>query len=335
MFYRAYDENGKPVKSENHFTWSKNGATEGEPIFVVGRPGHTDRLLSVSNLEYLRDVVYTNRLRLYEEFYQVYFELFSKYPERESELLNSVMGYGNGRKSYAGRLFGLSKPELMAKKISFEKELRTKIAEQPKLAEKYQNLWSDIDKVITELREISDEFYGYQPQRRGPSAYFKTAFAIIDYAKEMKKAESERNPLYKVDNLSNTIKNIFPKFIDTEFNNLILKAHANVLTSILGNNDKILTKLYGGKIGNDAVEFALNNSLITTKEKVDELLALTPDEILNSNDTFIQFILNSCHLSGFNTHTDNNSTKLVFQLRSRHFFDVSIIYYYEHVDVRL
>lgn len=293
MFYRAYDENGKPVKSENHFTWSKNGATEGEPIFVVGRPGSTDRLLSVSQLEYLRDVVYTNRLTLYEEIYQVYFELFNKYPARESELLNYVMGYGNGRKSYAGRLFGLSKPELMAKKVSFENELRAKIANSQELSEKYKNLWSNIDVVIAKLRETSAKYYGFQPQQRTASSYFRIAYAIVEYAKEMKKEESARDPLYKGENLANTLKNIFPTIIDEEFNNLILKAHANTTTSILGKNNEILNKLYGGKTGEDAVEFALSHSLITTKEKVDELLTLTPDEILNSDDAFIQFIVNS------------------------------------------
>jgi len=293
MFYRAYDETGKPVKSEHHFTWSDKGANEGETVFVVGRPGSTDRLLSVSNLEYLRDVVYTNRLALYEELYQVYFELFNKYPERESELLNNVMGYGNGRKSYAGRLFGLSKPELIAKKISFENELRAKVNESPELSEKYKNLWNDIDKVIFELRMTSANYYGYQPQRRGASSYFKIAYAIIEYANEMKKDDADRSPLYKGENLETTIKNIFPESIDVEFNNLLIRAHANTATSILGNNDEMLKKLYNGKTGNEAVVFALNNSQITTKEKVDILLALTPDEILNVNDSFIQFIINS------------------------------------------
>ncbi|PIQ08248.1 MAG: hypothetical protein COW71_12680 [Ignavibacteriales bacterium CG18_big_fil_WC_8_21_14_2_50_31_20] len=292
MFYRAF-ENGNPVKTEHHFTWSEKGANEGEPIFVVGRPGSTDRLLSVSNLEYLRDVVYTNRLALYEDLYQVYFELFNKYPERESELLNNVMGYGNGRKSYAGRLYGLSKPELMAKKMSFENELRAKVNESPELSEKYKNLWADIDNVISELRETSAKYYGYQPQRRGASAYFKIAYSIIDYAEEMKKEEADRSPLYQKENLQNTIKNIFPDSIDVEFNNLLIRAHANTVTSILGKDDELLKMLYDGKTGNEAVKFALSNSQITTKEKVDILLALTPDEILNSSDSFIQFIINS------------------------------------------
>ena len=45
--------------------------------------------------------------------------------------------------------------------------------------------------------------------------------------------------------------------------------------------------------GNEAIEFALNNSLITAEENDSVLLVMTPQEILNSDDTFIQFILKS------------------------------------------
>ncbi len=293
MFYRAYDENGKPVKSQNHYTWSKKGAEPGEPIFVIGRPGHTDRLLSVANLEYLRDVVYTNRLSLYEELYQVYFELFNKHPERESELLNKVMGYGNGRKSYAGRLYGLSKPELMAKKINFEKELRARINESPKLSKKYGSLWSEIKNVILDLRKTSSKYYGYAPPSGITSIYFSIADKLISYANELKKNEADRNPLYQKENIQITISSIYPDSIDIEFNNLMLRAHSNTATSILGRNDELLRILYNGKTENEAVQFALGNSLILSKENIVKLLELSSEEILNSNDVFIQYLTKS------------------------------------------
>jgi hypothetical protein len=293
MFYRAYDEDGKPVNSENHFTWSKQGATEDEPIFVVGRPGHTDRLLSVANLEYLRDVVYTNRLLMFEELYQVYFELFNKYPERESELLNMVMGYGNGRKSYAGRLYGLSKHELMAKKKSFEKELQKRVSEIPELNEKYGSLWTEIEKVIAKLRKSSSKYYGYATPRRGASQYFIIGNKLIKYANEMEKDEDKRSPLYQKDNLDETIHNIYPDSLDIEFANLLLRAHANSASSILGKEDSLLQNIYGGSVGDEAVKFALSHSQITSKEEIDRIINLSPDEILKLDDSFVQYLIAS------------------------------------------
>lgn len=293
MFYRAYDDDGKPVKSKDHFTWSKKGAKEGEPIFVVGRPGHTDRLLSVANLEYLRDVIFAQRLKYYEEVYQVYFEIFKAHPEREFELLNKVMGYGNGRKSYAGRLYGLRNQYLMKKKYDFEKDLIRKVEEDSLLNQKYGHIWQRIQKVIDTLRNTANEYYGYMPPRYSASKYFEIAQNIITYAEEMKKPEDERNELYKKDVIEDTRANIFPDDFDKELNDKLLRVHANVATSNLGQDDRFLKKLYGGKIGNEAVEFTLSRSLITSKSDVDELLKKSPDEILNSDDPFICFLTNT------------------------------------------
>ncbi len=293
MFYRAYDDDSKPVKSKYHFTWSKKGAEEGEPIFVVGRPGHTDRLLSVANLEYLRDVIYTQRLKYYEEIYQVYFELFKAHPEREFELLNKVMGYGNGRKSYAGRLYGLKNQYLMKKKYDFEKDLIRKVEEDSLLNQKYGDIWQDIKNVIDTLKSTANEYYGYMPPRYSASKYFEIAQNIITYAEEIKKPEDERNELYKKDVIEDTRASIFPDDFDRELNNKLLRVHANVASSNLGKDNEFIKKLYGGKTGNDAVEFALSNSLITNKNDVDKLLKKAPYEILNSDDPFIYFLTNT------------------------------------------
>jgi len=54
-FFRVYD-NGKPLKTANFFRFSQDGAQEGDAVFVIGNPGRTNRLKTVAQLEYLRDV---------------------------------------------------------------------------------------------------------------------------------------------------------------------------------------------------------------------------------------------------------------------------------------
>src|SRR5438132_3157564 len=52
--FRVYEDN-KPVKVQHYLKWSKGGAKDGELVFVSGHPGRTNRLNTVTELEYLRD----------------------------------------------------------------------------------------------------------------------------------------------------------------------------------------------------------------------------------------------------------------------------------------
>ena len=56
-FFRVY-ENDKPAQIEHYLKWSKAGCKDGELTFVSGHPGKTDRLNTVTELEYLRDRQY-------------------------------------------------------------------------------------------------------------------------------------------------------------------------------------------------------------------------------------------------------------------------------------
>ncbi len=56
---------GTPLKTENFFKWSEKGAAVGEPVFVVGNPGNTDRLNTVAQLEYARDIQYPRTVSLF------------------------------------------------------------------------------------------------------------------------------------------------------------------------------------------------------------------------------------------------------------------------------
>ena len=53
---RVY-ENGKPASTPDHLSFEWAGAKEGEPVFVAGHPGTTQRLLTVAQLKTQRDVL--------------------------------------------------------------------------------------------------------------------------------------------------------------------------------------------------------------------------------------------------------------------------------------
>ena len=65
-FFRVY-EDGRPVRSEHWFRWSREGAREGELVFVAGNPGSTRRLYTVAQLEHERSRDLPLRIQLNEQ----------------------------------------------------------------------------------------------------------------------------------------------------------------------------------------------------------------------------------------------------------------------------
>jgi hypothetical protein len=56
VFLRLY-EGWKPVATPNHLRWRARAPVPGEPVFVAGYPGRTQRLATVSELALRRELV--------------------------------------------------------------------------------------------------------------------------------------------------------------------------------------------------------------------------------------------------------------------------------------
>lgn len=292
MFFRAY-ENDKPIKADNFFKWSKEGAKEGEPIFVVGNPGRTQRLYSVAQLEFFRDKNYKYTLLQQNEIYKVYYELFQSHPDRHTELLNMVMGIGNGRKSYAGRYMGLRDEYVMAKKRDFENKLRAKVNSNPELKAKYGHLWDAIKTNLDELRKYVDEVTAFSYNQRSGAVYFSIAEKIIKYAEQMQLPEDKRDADYKTEKLDLTLDRIYPANVDEELQKKLVRAQGNIIRAILGEAHPLVQKMFGKLKDEEAAASIMKNSSLTSKEKFDQLIKKTPSEILASGDPFIYFFQNT------------------------------------------
>ncbi len=190
-------------------------------------------------------------------------------------------------------LNGLRDPVLMQRKRDFEKTFKSKVKSKPDLNSKYGDVWDKLTETHSKLGGITHELYltSFNPIRT--SQYFFIAGDVIDLAEELKLPEDQRSELYKADELDTTIENIFPEDFDLSYNNKLLEMHLNMMNSYLGPDNKITKILTGGFSGKEALDYALNKSSITSKEKIKALVAKGPDAILNSDDPFIQFILNT------------------------------------------
>ena len=290
MFYRAYDEEGNPIKTDHYFSWSKKGAEDGEPIFVVGRPGSTDRLYSVEQLEYFKNYTYPNSLKGYNAIYDAYYKEYQKNPGSD-ELLNKVMRWGNSRKSYAGRLAGLNDNYIMQKKNDFQNDLISRVNSDPELKEKYGRVWKSIEIVIDELSQYSVQNTINRFNRFIKPVYYKMAEQMIYIAEQKKISTEEREEDYKDENLEKLINRIYPKEIESDLEDNILEASVKFINSVADSDNYLIQNVFDGLKGKEAVKKLKSESNLLTKEGYLKIAQMDSDEILKLDDPFIKYVL--------------------------------------------
>ncbi len=289
-FFRVY-EDGKPLKTDNYLKWNPEGAEEGDAVFVVGNPGTTNRLESVAQLEFNRDHLYPRVIDLLNGLIDINKDLMEENPAQRDELEVQMLTYTNSLKAYTGMLDGLRDPVLMQRKRDFENTLKAKVKSKPALNSEYGDVWNKLEEAHSELSKITHQIYltSFNPIRT--SQYFFIASDLIDLAMELKLPEEQRSEIYKGEELQTTIDNIYPEDFDEHFNNKVLQMHIDMLNKYLGPDNPTTKILTGGNLSKEALNYALNHSELTSKEKVKNLVDKGADAILNSDDPFIQFIL--------------------------------------------
>jgi hypothetical protein len=209
-FFRVYEDD-KPAKTENYLKWSKEGAKDGELIFVSGNPGRTDRNDTVAELEYLRDHGYPFALeRLYR--WEVLLSVFSgRSAENARRAKEDLFDIQNSRKARVGGLtmpMGLMDSRLMDKKKAAEKVLRDKVAEDPKLKEA-KDAWNRIAEA-EKVRAANARKYTVL---EGGAGFHCTLFGIARHllraGEERAKPNTERLPDYRDTNLDSLKQELF------------------------------------------------------------------------------------------------------------------------------
>jgi hypothetical protein len=185
-FIRLY-ENGKPVSTPDHLTWSTAAPRAGEPVFVAGNPGGTDRQLTISQIETQRDLSLPINLVEISELRGRLIRFGEESAESKRMAADALFGLENTYKVLFGRLFALDDKPFMDSLKAREADLRAKAgASAP---------WDTIAAAQAFARQL---YLQRVMLDSGPpqSNLFYYARALVRAAEERTKLSADRLPPY-------------------------------------------------------------------------------------------------------------------------------------------
>jgi hypothetical protein len=289
-FVRLYEDGG-PIASPDHLRWSAKAPTEGEPVFVVGNPGSTDRLLTADQLETLRDLVIPeSQLRLAELRGRL--TRFTEESAEHARIANDELFFiENDFKRQRGFEKALVTPGFIDAKRRSDDELAQTVAGDPKLSASIGNPWNEIAAVQTDRKALYAPYVFMESGAGAGSDLFGYARALVRAAEERGKPNTERLPEYTDSRLSLLEKRILdarPVYSDVE--QLLLEFWLAKLRENL-TADAPGTKTFLGKDSPEHLASVLADSMLGDVALRRQLWDGGLDAVKGSDDPMIRFVL--------------------------------------------
>jgi hypothetical protein len=257
-FFRVY-EGGKPAHLDNYLKWSSTGVNDGDLIFVSGHPGNTGRLLTMAQLEFLRDVQYPAALKYYARRIEV-LQNFGKESEENARIAQEdIFGLQNSQKAITGYEAGLRDKSIMDQKAADEAKLRTSFKANSKTAGA-SDPWNEIVQAI----KVNQSIYGsltYLERLRGFPRLPLLARTLVRAAEEKPKPNPERFREFRDSALPSLEQQLFST--EPIYKNLETVLLTDALTEMrqsLGNDNFDVQKVLQGKTPTEAAKQLIMNT---------------------------------------------------------------------------
>ncbi|MDH5805654.1 MAG: S46 family peptidase [Gemmatimonadota bacterium] len=282
-FFRVY-EAGEPYEPEHHYGWNEDGAALGDAVFVIGNPGSTLRLNTVSQLMYRRDVQEPFTIRLLESRAAIFEHYMEHHPDQRPRYINNYFSIMNSLKLYRGRLEALIDPTIMGRKVGFEGRFRQAVTANPELNSEYGTIWDEIATIRSRMRRLSPTLSAFSTGGFLRSQILAVAQAMVEYAEA---AQSGSVP----DSVLQTQR---ARLQEVEFNidldHHMIEAQIEDAALLLGEDELFVVQALQGRTPQQAGrEIADGSTAVTDSEQRTSLLA-DPSSILTSDDPAISLM---------------------------------------------
>lgn len=192
-FVRLY-ENGRPVKTPDHLHWSALAPTDGEPVFVAGDPGSTQRADTAEQLSFLRSTQLPQTLLRYSELRGRLIRFSEESAEQARVATHELFSIENGYKARYSRLLSLNEAGFIEGKRAADLALKARVDADSKLKAVVGDPWSEIAEAENVYDGISSAYELLESAPATGSNLYGYARGLVRSAAERLKANSERLP---------------------------------------------------------------------------------------------------------------------------------------------
>ena len=251
-FFHVYQD-GKPARLDHWLPVHQAGPAPGDLVFVAGNPGTTGRLLTMAQLELLRDTAYPFQLGELRASLDAIRAFAARDAESERIARDKIFGLENAIKAITGFLGGLQDTDLMRRKQAQELTLRSRVAVDEKLRKEVADPWG----ALAKAQESYASFYVRHALLEGgrglDSDLFAKARTHVRLAAESKVPNDKRLREYRESNLESLKLGLYSEApIYPTFERARLAHSLSRMRQVLGDRDKLVKEMLAGRTPEDA-----------------------------------------------------------------------------------
>jgi hypothetical protein len=284
-FLRAY-ENGRPAEIEHYLRWAARGPSQGEFVLLSGHPGSTDRLLTLAQLHYQRDVGNPLQRKSWSSRRDTLAAYGTRSAEAARRALGAIRSFENALKRLVGQQQGLENPHVLRAKEEEERALRAAVAADPERQRAYGDAWERIEAAYRDLRQ------------RAPQLTFSTlnvsrlggyATTLVRYAEEVGRPDEVRLDEFRESRLQSLRFALSsPAEVYPDFEEAVLAGWLEEARRTLGERDPFVAAALGGRSPSDVARSMVGATALSDPSARMALFDGGPDAIRGSRDPMIE-----------------------------------------------
>lgn len=263
-FVRAYQPDSvTAVTTDNWFAWDTDGAQEGDPVFIVGNPGSTSRLYTVSQVMYEKYRRHPFIVQYLQDYVDLLRWIGSLGPEAERGVREQLASFENSLKAYTGQLEGLRDTLLVGRKIKWEADFRDAVTADEELTAEYGDVWNQIADLQRAKVPLAQRVSIYDIGFVG-DPHLGLGGQLIRYVRESAKPEEERAEGYGADELAEIEQQLLaPSPVNPEIANRLLAVRLRLAQRFLPSDDPFVRRAFrGGETPEEAARRITSNTRI-------------------------------------------------------------------------